>query len=104
MNREEYSDYIEKKYGHLLIQNIYSGEISGKKSKIALCKCDCGNEIEVLESDLFTGKVICCEDCQMINEGRKKEISPKKVIYSDSHGINTMDIEISKDLNLIKKE
>ena len=40
----------------------------------------------------------------MINEGRKKEIIPKKVIYSDSHDINTMDIEIAKDLNLIKKE
>lgn len=40
---------------------------------------------------------------QMINEGRKKEIIPKKVIYSDSHGINTMDIEIAKDLNLIEK-
>lgn len=29
-----------------------------------ICKCDCGNEIEVLESDLFTGKVTCCEDCK----------------------------------------
>lgn len=28
-----------------------------------ICKCDCGNEIEVLESDLFTGKVTCCESC-----------------------------------------
>ena len=28
-----------------------------------ICKCDCGNEIEVLESDLFTGKVTCCENC-----------------------------------------
>ena len=29
-----------------------------------ICKCDCGNEIEVLESDLFTGKVTCCEECR----------------------------------------
>ena len=28
------------------------------------CKCDCGNEIEVLESDLFTGKVTCCDECK----------------------------------------
>lgn len=31
-----------------------------------ICKCDCGNEIEVLESDLFTGKVTCCNECKEI--------------------------------------
>lgn len=41
---------------------------------------------------------------QMIKEEHKKEFVPKKVAYSDSHGINTMDIEIAKDLNSIKKE
>jgi hypothetical protein len=29
-----------------------------------VCKCSCGNEVEVLESDLFTGKVTCCEECK----------------------------------------
>lgn len=38
---------------------------------------------------------------QMIKKERKKEIISKKVVYSDSHGINTMDIEIAKALNSI---
>ena len=63
MNREEYSDYIGKKYGHLLIQNIYSGEISGKKSKVVLCKCDCGNLKEVHLYELLCGKVSSCAEC-----------------------------------------
>ncbi|MBO4858709.1 MAG: hypothetical protein J5527_09355 [Treponema sp.] len=48
------------KFGHLRIM---------KKSKNTegglyyICKCDCGNEIEVLESDLFTEKVTSCEEC-----------------------------------------
>ena len=50
------------KFGHLRIM---------KKSKNTegglyyICKCDCGNEIEVLESDLFTGKITCCEECKV---------------------------------------
>ena len=63
MNREEYSDYIGKKYEHLLIQNIYSGEISGKKTKVALCKCDCGNLKEVHLYDLLREKVSSCSEC-----------------------------------------
>ena len=63
MNRKEYSDYIGKKYGHLLIQNIYSGEISGKKSKVALCKCDCGNLKEVHLHYLLCGRVSSCAEC-----------------------------------------
>ena len=31
-----------------------------------VCKCSCGNEVEVLESDLFTGKVTCCEECSKL--------------------------------------
>lgn len=38
---------------------------------------------------------------QMIKKERSKEIKPKIIRYSDITGINTMDIEIAKDLNSI---
>ena len=41
---------------------------------------------------------------QMIKAERHQRAIPKKIVYSDSHGINTMDIEIAKDLKSIKKE
>lgn len=39
---------------------------------------------------------------QMIKAERHQRAIPKKNVYSDSHGINTMDIKIAKDLNTIK--
>lgn len=47
-------------FGRLKVLKISDNTIGGLRY---ICKCDCGNEIEVLESDLFTGKVTCCEEC-----------------------------------------
>lgn len=55
--------YLKKiKFGSLFIINISKNNKGGLRY---ICKCDCGNEIEVLESDLFTGKVTCCEECKV---------------------------------------
>ena len=47
-------------YGHLNIIRTSKNNLGGLRY---ICKCDCGNEIEVLESDLFTEKVTSCEEC-----------------------------------------
>jgi thiol-disulfide isomerase/thioredoxin len=51
-------------FGNLHIFNISKNKEGGLRY---ICKCDCGNEIEVLESDLFTGKITCCEECNELN-------------------------------------
>lgn len=48
-------------FGKLKILHSSKNNVDGLRY---ICKCDCGNEIEVLESDLFTGKVTCCEECK----------------------------------------
>lgn len=48
------------KFGNLNVLNFSNHNEEGLRY---ICKCDCGNEIEVLESDLFTGKVTCCKNC-----------------------------------------
>lgn len=63
MEKEVLASYEAAKnisFGRLKVLKISDNTIGGLRY---ICKCDCGNEIEVLESDLFTGKVICCEDC-----------------------------------------
>lgn len=55
-------NYLKKiKFGELIILNYSNNNVGGLRY---ICKCDCGNEIEVLESDLFTGKITCCEECR----------------------------------------
>jgi len=44
---------------------IITSSINTKGGLRYICKCECGNEIEVLESNLFTGKVTCCEECKV---------------------------------------
>ncbi len=48
-------------FGSLNIVGTSNNNIGGLRY---VCRCTCGNEIEVLESDLFTGKVTCCEECK----------------------------------------
>lgn len=47
-------------FGNLRIITSSNNTIGGLRY---ICKCNCGNEIEVLESDLFTGKITCCKEC-----------------------------------------
>ena len=47
-------------FGRLKVLKTSDNTIGGLRY---ICKCDCGNEIEVLESDLFIGKVTCCKEC-----------------------------------------
>ena len=47
-------------FGSLNIVETSNNNIGGLRY---ICKCSCGNEVEVLESDLFTGKVTCCKEC-----------------------------------------
>lgn len=64
--------YLKKiSFGKLYIKNISSNNIDGLRY---ICKCTCGNETEVLESELFTGKVTCCEECsQNMNDNNSNK-------------------------------
>ena len=54
--------YIKQiSFGHLNIIRTSKKNLGGLRY---ICKCECGNEVEVLESDLFTEKVTCCEECE----------------------------------------
>ena len=61
--RKNYAFIKQVKYGYLSILKPSRNTEGGVRY---ICKCDCGNEIEVLESDLFTGKVTCCDECKEI--------------------------------------
>lgn len=52
-------------FGSLHIMNTSKNNEGGLRYN---CKCDCSREIEVLESDLFTGKVTCCNECLIKEE------------------------------------
>ena len=67
-----YEKLKEKKYGKLIILNIFR-----LNSKIFCeCKCDCGNVIKVLKSNLLNGKKIDC-GCRL-KEKKKQVILHKK--------------------------
>lgn len=51
-------------FGKLKILSTSKNNVGGLRY---ICKCTCGNEVEVLESDLFTGKVTCCKECLDLN-------------------------------------
>lgn len=52
-------DYIGKKFNHLtLIKNL--NKINKDNSKMALFKCDCGNEKELVFTQVLNGEVKTC--------------------------------------------
>lgn len=52
-------DYVGKKFNHLtLIKNL--NKINKDNSKVALFKCDCGNEKELVFTQVLTGQVKTC--------------------------------------------
>ena len=53
---------IGARYGKLVIEDLYlkTDEETGKQSMFAKCKCDCGNEKEVLLTTLKRGATLSC--------------------------------------------
>ena len=70
----KFMDLTGQKYGRLTVLNRASDYIkkSGKKIVRWHCKCDCGNEVDVIASDLRSGHTQSC-GCYMID--RTKETS-----------------------------
>ena len=68
-------DYIGKQFNHLtLIKNLY--KIDKNNSKLALFKCDCGNEKILVFTQVLNGAVTSC-GCQ--NRGKNSNLSDKAV-------------------------
>lgn len=62
------TEYIDEslkgqRFGRLVVEEVFLktvNEKTGKKQMYAKCKCDCGNETEVLASNLKNGKTLSC--------------------------------------------
>lgn len=63
------SDYTGKRYGNLVIKDVYIKKLEGGKRSVALCVCDCGNECEKTIFSLNGGKL---KSCGCINHGMKR--------------------------------
>lgn len=61
--KKSFKDFKNISFGKLHIRQISKNSLGGLRY---ICKCDCGNDIEVLESELFTGNVTCCEECKQL--------------------------------------
>lgn len=68
-------DYVGKKFNHLtLIKNL--NRIDKHNSKLALFRCDCGNEKELVFTQVLSGEVTSCS-CQ--NKGKNSNLSSSTV-------------------------
>lgn len=54
------NQYIGTKFGKLTVSKCYKKRLYGKVNIICVCKCDCGNETEVVYSNLKNGNVSSC--------------------------------------------
>lgn len=89
-------DLVGNKYGKLtVIKEIPSKSQSQKKNRYFLCKCDCGNTIEVSAAHLRSGHTQSC-GCLM-----KEKISEKTVIREEGnrYGKLTVIEEAGRDKN-----
>lgn len=62
------SDYIGKRFEKLVIKDVYSKSLYGKRRSVALCECDCGNPYEAEVSALNAGRR---KDCGCSRHGMK---------------------------------
>lgn len=61
-------DFIGKKFGKLLIEDIFKNE---KNIKTARCKCDCGNIVNKDFYGIKDGKITSCGNCNQEYVGKK---------------------------------
>ena len=62
IDRQKYYDeeLIGKRYGFLTIKSVGHKVFGNYKKRYAHCLCDCGNEIDVRTSDLYSGRTKSC--------------------------------------------
>lgn len=78
ITENENVDYIDtsligQRYGRLVVEEVYlkvTDEETGKSQMYAKCKCDCGNETEVLVTTLKSGKTLSC-GCLQVEKSRR---------------------------------
>lgn len=78
-------DYIGKRFNHLtLIKNL--NKIDNRNSKIALFKCDCGNEKEMVFTQVLSGaiKSCGCKQGYLNEQSRKKQKETLLKLYKNS--------------------
>jgi len=78
-------DYIGKKFNHLtLIKNL--NKIDKNNSKLALFKCDCKNEKEIVFTQVLHGNVKSCGCKQgyLIKQSRKRQQKSLIELYKNS--------------------
>jgi hypothetical protein len=70
---------VGKRYGRLVVNEVYLKLVSEKvgRKMYAKCKCDCGNDFEVLATSLKNGKTLSC-GCL-----RKEKAENTKFLLSD---------------------
>lgn len=62
----KYHDVTGRRYGHLVVVKFAGLSLGGKKRRVRnwWCKCDCGKEIKVTQSELSSHRVTMCQACR----------------------------------------
>lgn len=74
-------DYIGKKFNHLtLVKNL--NKINKDNSKMALFKCDCGNEKELVFTQVLNGQVRTC-GCKQgyVSKSKRKKAEKTRIKF-----------------------
>lgn len=66
ISKYKYEDYIGKRFGKLVIIEIFDKMVNGHNIKYAKCECDCGNTVEKRFYDIKNGKITTCKKCDSI--------------------------------------
>ena len=73
--KKDYTQYVNTKYGKLLILKIFTGNNGSKQCS---CKCDCGNITKATNlKRLLDGKITACKSCANRLNGAKGIISAR---------------------------
>lgn len=85
INKYKFEDYIDMRFGKLVIIEIFDKMINGHNIKFAKCKCDCGNIIEKRFYDIKNGKITTCMKCDsiLLIGQRFGELTVIKTFYKD---------------------
>lgn len=65
---KRYINLVGKRFGKLLV----IAETKKRNPTMFLCKCECGNEIEIRSGDLLSNHSRCCAKCRNITHGDSK--------------------------------
>lgn len=81
LHKAKSEDLTSKRFGKLVVVRKIEGKKTKKRGQFWLCKCDCGNEVEISANSL---KNVGAKSCGCINKENMRELGKSK--YKDITG------------------